>query len=556
MQHLNQPKLQPNAFTPQVFFDKNTFIIPAVIPAILQKQAIYKAQRLEMLNNYRRYVQAYNDNIATYNEQVAKENAKVYTFIEQHNLHRAAAAAQENFKERIGKVSIYEYNKAATLTNTTTQKPIIPLLKHTKVAKSSEHIFALLLFAYAMQIDQKNNILERCGATTTRGIQKVEVNPYELANTVIDGVNTLPYHTNTIRNHITRLRDAGILINYEFRGHAKPVNYHINSAILEIFDEIPRKNINAENQVVKSEILQTLYHKRIDTRTIKDKNNIIVPVDNTAQLKELIKQLPSGNNKNINDKNTQEHVQKNTNQGPAAAENIPEITRFLETKIEDEHEFCAQLSKNHYKNYRFTHRKHFEHELYRGVMDADAFRELLIQTFIKISAPIWKDASNINAGCWYNAYQLINETMLINPNGSTPSKQVLMYQFDNLVYRITWAKRFYNKFENYRALYPSLYFDPTRKTKKSGGFAYTLNALKKHQVHHENRQKRKEALNKAANRRNYKYHAIELVERKIKAVKNNRATMLELCDYVSNNAHIPQEVKSNLPKYIERIFKN
>src|SRR5690606_31152418 len=105
-------------------------------------------------------------------------------------------------------------------------------------------------------------------------------------------------------------------------------------------------------------------------------------------------------------------------------------------------------------------------------------REILIQTVIKISAPIWANHNNVTIATWRSAYNTLNDTQFLNPNGTVPGKNVLMYKFDNLVWRLKYAKAYFRKHTEFNALYPSQYFDPTRKTAKSGGFAYTIEALK------------------------------------------------------------------------------
>src|SRR5690606_14982106 len=121
-------------------------------------------------------------------------------------------------------------------------------------------------------------------------------------------------------------------------------------------------------------------------------------------------------------------------------------------------------------------------------------------------------------------------------------KNVLMYKFDNLVWRLKYAKAYFRKHTEFNALYPSQYFDPTRKTAKSGGFAYTIEALKTKQNYQEERKKRQEIRNHKAASRNKQYNAIELVEKKINALKNGKISIVELHDYVKNNASIPQNV--------------
>lgn len=560
--------LKTNTTTPQlqVAFSKkeNTIEVGkhAIVPKIIAHQSIYLAQRREMLEKYRHYVQQYANACPELNKTVIEYNSKVISHIEQTNNKEWAIGATEAFKSDLGKCSTIEYNQAAKARNIELAQPLIKLKKYVPVKKSTEHVFSMLIFKYGMQIDEKNKILLNCGATTTRALQKVKVNHHELANTVIDDVNTLPYCKRTIHNHINRLVEAGILFDYTFRGREKPVEYHVNSLILTLFCNQKRKSLNSENQLFKYQFENNLHNNEIDTRTYKNKKEIIEPVNKQSRIKgtETLSgvlnqmQLSSKNdNHKNNNENTNTRKQPNFERQTTAADFLPKISEYLYQNIEDVQILMQKLTHGHYKNYRFIHRHQLEKEVYHGNLPKTEFRELLLQVFIKLSAPIYKN-STPNEGSWRKAWNIMSDEFLLNPNGSIPNKPVLMYKFDNLVYRITYAKRFFNKFPEFNALYPSQYFDPTRKQKKSGGFAYTIEALKKHQKSIENREKQKQKQVVAAQKRNYKLKAIELVEKQVNKLKNGKITIPQLHDYVSNNAHIPQDVKKNLPKYIQRIY--
>lgn len=538
---------------------KTTFQRAAIVPAILKKQSIFIKQRRNMLENYRSFVQQHNDKCNSNNKLVHKYNIDVNVFVEQHQLHQEQSKAIADFKETVGKVSVSEYNKAAQLFNNNNGKLLLLLKEHKPIRKAIEHTFAMIVHKYAMQIDEKNNILERCGATTTRGLQKVKINHYELANTTINGVLTLPYHERTIHNHIKRLVDAGVLFDYTFHGHQKPVEYHVNSQILQIFDVQNSKTLNTEKQAFKCENLKNLHNNEIVTRA--DLNNIKINknVDNHSLIKGEIDKLfqsmtlPKGND-------FYKITLKPKKFEKPAAEKIDEISpknqlsEFLRENTQDVQEFCEDLTKGVYDNHRFTLRKHLETEVYRGNMTNEEFRCLLVQEFLKIAGPIWKTTQPTIA-TWRKAYNLVFDTQIINNNGTIPSKNIALYMFDNLVWRLNYAKRFFRKFKEYQPLFPSQYFDPSRKTKKSGGFAYTIEALKKHQIHEKNREKRKQLQANQAAKRNLKYTAIELVEKKINALKNNKITLDELHNYVNNNSHIPIEVRAKLPLYIQRVYQ-
>src|SRR5690606_30093216 len=249
-------------------------------PIVLAKQSIYAQHRKAMLDNYRHYVQQYNEYCEQMNISVSNYNAKVYTFIEQHSMQDQSKFENTSIKKEYIRITIDEYNQEVEKANQDAGTLLLLKKKYSKIPKAIEHTFTMVLFKYAMQVDEKNRILESCNATTTRSLQKVTIHPHELANTVIGSINTLPYHKRTIQNHVNRLIEAGVLFDHEFYGTNKPSHYHINAKILVVFDSHFKNLITIENQPFKYGIEKDFHYNEIVTRTNKNKKKITEIVNN------------------------------------------------------------------------------------------------------------------------------------------------------------------------------------------------------------------------------------------------------------------------------------
>lgn len=560
--------INPTLATGQMYFSPGTndYGIAEIERPIIRKQQLFKKQRNSMLINFRKYCTAYRKRCPQLNKAVAQYNMQVDVFIEQNNLHTESQDAQAQFEAQFHKasISIDEYNKAVMLENNKQGKLLLKCKRHIPVPKSFEHTFVILIYKYAMQIDKKNNMYESVGATTTRALQRLQINFHELSTMNFDkDIDVLPYCKKTIQNHVDRFVEAGILIDYSFHGNKKPVQYLVNNQILEIYDAQNSKTLKFDNQAFNTDKKKDLRHKEIVTRTIINKKEIIASVDNNTmlikgQIDKLFDTKAFSNENESAVRSYQNTNPANDEKTTAPKENHAEIlgenSSFLYDLLEDKHVFVNDLREGKYDRYRFTIRKQLEREALHGQLTKEEFREVLIQTFIKLCAPIWKNATPYKSS-WYKAYNLINDQFILTNNNYTPSKTVAMYMFDNLVYRITFAKRYFNKFDNYNPLFPSEYFDPTRKSKKSGGFAYTLNVLIKHQQYQQNKDKKTQRQNLQAQKRNKRYHAIELIEKKLQQLKNGRTNINEVHNYVSTNANIPYDIAKQLPIFIQRTFK-
>ncbi len=555
-----------------------------VIPKIIQHQNIHLAQRRIMLEKYRHYVQKYANSCPILNKEVLQYNAKVMAHVEQTKNHDYAKQVTDAFNEDFNKVSIQEYNHAVRLRNIELAQPLIKLKKFTPVKKSTEHVFSMILFKYAMQVTEKNNILKSCGATTTRGIQKIQINHYELANTVIDEVFTLPYCKRTIHNHINRLVEAGVLFDYTFKGREKPVEYHLNAQILTLFCLKKRKPFCAQNQLFTFSFEKELHNNDIDTRTYINKKEIIEPVNKQSRIKDtetlsgVLSKMQLSEKTDNNQNNNRNTIQrsnsekeKHTSGANFGAKTQVDMASFLLKNIDDRQTLIEKFSHGHFKNWRFYENapkknpyalvtmQHLEYEQDYGIMLKADFLELLQQILFKMCGNIYRK-SNKNglfnyAGPSYKGYMQI-ETLLLNKNGTVPTKKVLLSTFKGLLWRIKFASNYYNS-KSITPLFINEYLDPTRTTSKEGGFAYTLQFYKNHlELQHFSEKviKTKQLQQEKAKVRKQKMKAIELVEKQINKLKNGQISIVKLHDYVSNNAHIPQSIKAKLPEYIQRAY--
>ncbi|WP_323028438.1 hypothetical protein [Gelidibacter japonicus] len=554
---IQSPQAQTHIYTGQIAFVQEKgaihYVRQDVTPKILTKQEIFKPQRNMMMDNYRHYVQQYANRCYAMNKEIIAYNKTVQSHIKETDSKDESIRRTEMLQSGLGKVSIEEYNEAAKIENKNNGRLLIELKKHVPIKKPTEAIFSMILFKYSMQINEKNAMLERCGAVTTRAIQKVKINPYELANTTINDVDTLPYTKRTIQNHINRLIDAGVLFNYTFNGSNKPVEYHVNNDILVIYDHKTQKTLTADNELFNSQGGKNFHHNEIVTRANKDKKKITEIVSKQFPLKEVLQSFVPHDNQSKKNKSTNPPIAK---KDAPAAEKSAKNSEFLREMTLPSQTLIQQLTNGDHDNYRMDPNliNGLEREALHGNMNTREFRELLLQIFIKMSAPIWK-GKNVYMGVWAKAYMLMDDEFLLNFNGSVPSKMNAIHFFNNLVWRLTYAKDYFRNFTEFRPLFPSDYFDPTRKLKGSGGFAYTLEALKDQMEYENAAKKRKEKRERDAVPRNKAITARRLVEKKINEVVKGNITVSQLHDYVKNNAHIPQDYIMNLPNMLAKAFK-
>lgn len=548
-----------------IFYNKDQEFIaePAQItPKIIKHQRILTQQRRNMLFKYRAYVEAYRKQIERLNMEVVKYNANVIAFTEQNSLQDTATKNNKSLSKKINKISVTCYNQAVEQLNNNTKEPLLLKQKHKPVPKSHEHTFAIILFKYAMQIEAKNKTLQQAGATTTRALETVTINHYELANTQINDVLTLPYCKRTMHNHVNRLVEAGVLFSYEFHGSKKGVSYHINPQILEVFDQKTSKTLNTENQFFTYAKMQNFHNNEIVTRAFINKININDNVNKhsrkrtkeatpLSQLLGFKKPIQDANNKNTKRANVEKSLTTKQETIAPGAQKINQRSTFLLAQLQDVNDLCVDLQDQKHKKHRFLLKDHLEKEALTGNLTRHEFRELLIQEFLKLAAPIWKNTTPY-AASWRKTYNFLNEKALKTANNNIPSKANLLYLFESLLWRITYAKRFFNRFPTYNVPFPGDYFNPDKNT---NSFKYTHKFYLDHKKRETIKAEKAKADRAKALKSNQRYKATQLLYKQVKKLKNGTINMSQLHDYATQNSHIPSDLVHQIPKIIENVYK-
>ena len=518
----------------------------------------------ETMQRYRIFVHTYNSKVGTLNKQVKAYNKRVHDFIDQHNLKLQAVIAESNFKEQKNNgiynkvLSTADYNALVKTTNASML--LLTKEKYKRVKQPQETTFEVVLWLYSQQLIKLRKQLQRLSDGVTVAFPKAQTNSYEIANFTKDGVPRVLNCQDTILNHIHRLREAGVLVEYQSRGGKKPVNYFINEAIFVFRDN--KKGLT-ENQQVSDSKKEKLLLYSVDTRTFtKEIIKKVGNVDNHSQEAEVISFADEkiSKNKNTYKNTTKDEPIKISNQNAGKlgrGENFPknELSEYLRSQVQYTSVLLQSLTAHHYDNYSFSAsnmNRRLTTESTNGAMSKEEFRELLLQQFLKLAAPIWK-GKDVYYGSWHRAYQQIDDEYLRNPNGSIPRKETQLYMFGYLVYRITRAKRFFKSKKQYQIHFPCIYFDTTRKLPSEGGFAYTLEWLKQYQKYKDMRIARKQQRATKAGARRRVMTAEEKVRTKVKQYIKGEFTLPQVYHYIEQNKGIPNYFVSEVPRILNTL---
>ncbi|WP_298510561.1 hypothetical protein [uncultured Kordia sp.] len=595
---------QDHNFTATGHNGSGLIIIKDQIPKKTSRPYILSEDRLEMLKRYRKYVNGYNDLVKERNKAILAYNKSVVEFIETNNLKKQAAIAKSNFDNRSHKgiktkwYATKNYNSLVESQNG--NMLLLPKRKYQKVSAMHERTFEVILWQYGNQLTDLRNHLKTLDTKLGVNFPKVRITSTGISNLTNDGQPRILYTSRTVQNHIYRLRDAGIIIDYTFHGTKKPVNFFINTAIFCIHEKSLTTN---ENQSVTYFLTKKVRDKSEDTRTFtkeiikkvgnvdnhsqeaevnsfavgKNKNTYKItkedePLKTSKQNFENYKSIykntkedepinfseqNSENYKNNNKITEQDKHQKKSNQNAdklGGGENFPKnhLSEYLRNQILHRSELLQALTEHHYDEYSFSAsnmNRRLESEAINGAMSREEFRELLLQLFLKMAAPIWKDM-NVYYGSWHNAYIQIDDEYLQNPNGSIPKKETLLYMFGFLVYRINRAKRFFKSKEQYKIYFPCIYFDATRKKANEGGFTYTLEWLKQYQKYKDMRATRKQQNATKAGARRKQQTNEEKIRKQIKLYLKGAITLPQVYNYIETNRGIPNYFVGEVPRIL------
>lgn len=508
-----------------------------------------EAKELTM-NNFRKFKYAHNTkakkdnkNIAEYNNNIASPcNSRLATqFLNDYS----------HLKPEQYNLLVEKFN---TKNGMVLKKKRIPML-----ANQHEMTFETLLNFYIKQLKDWNLKRMNTGHSTRmlkKEMLKLEVNTRALAIHKLSGVPRLDVCVKTARNRIKRLRELGLLTNYIYRGHKLPVCVNFNPSILVVFDFNQPKRSSTEKIGFNEQKGKNLPNKRNTTRTeLKEKekkrNDHISFITNELK---LFKNDYAAHSYKItrNVKNSEQ---------PKWSQNSHKISKnsdSLEYLIKDRWELSKELSENVYQDYSPIIYPRLLKEVQYGSMSKEDFRELCIQDFIKTSAKIWKKCDSVYPSSWMKAMEILDQRLFktnFQGNNGMFHKEKIVEHLTKYRFLITWANQWFikNKYKN--ILYPNLYFDNTRTTKKEVGFFALGFVWKKHQdkvkKNHEDRVIR----NRNASIRKEKISNRRKFDRYLSKYNKGKIDFNALLTYCKNNLplefyeNIEYLISDNSPKY-------
>ena len=200
------------------------------------------------MSNFSSYVNSYNEtcriknkDVKSYNQLVKAQNlvGKVTEIDKKRALNK--------FNEEHNSEFVKDYNQAINQHN---QKFSLKLNKRLfqSIKWNSTLYFKAILGFYVSQIKRNNLMRMKSNVTTTRSLERVSINSYELANCQSKNELLNLAHAKTFQRHAKRFREAGILTDYIFINSKKPVYANINPEILAISDGNSPKSQNTKNQ--------------------------------------------------------------------------------------------------------------------------------------------------------------------------------------------------------------------------------------------------------------------------------------------------------------------
>lgn len=508
----------------------------------------------DTMDNYERYIAAYNDQVLQENADVKKYNMLVDAMLKAKKADlKAVKLLQQDFKKDNNALFVRHYNKKVEQYNTT-HGPTLHKRKFVQVKWNSILIFKAILGFYTSQI-KKNNLTRRNGRiTTVRQLEKVKIDSNQLANATVDGTIRNPIHKKTFQRHTKRLREAGVLTDYTFINSQKPILCNINPKILVISDIENSKTQNTQKQ----SFTQIGSTKRTDnnhtTRTNKD--NIKMKEDFITKSSENASN--NGNETHIY-KNTSRSNEKIETQANQAAKNSSfeqqqiikahQTSAILRNKILDQIEFAEKLHANHFEHYTKIPLNVLVNEVKYGTLDKEEFRLVVIQDTIKQLAKRWANMPNLHIGSWVNALKIIDANWLVTFNGFVFNKPTILEHAQQYNWRAKYVNRWFKKNTNRRILYPSEYFNPNRTHSFECGWQFTAQKYKATVT--KAPQLRTEAKTEAKKRKAYNVKLKQL-KTQVRMYADGKKTIDDVQFYLETNG-FPESIKKLLASEINKF---
>lgn len=516
------------------------------------------------MDNYRQFVHEYNKQVAEENKAINKYNKSV---VKPSETDTKTLWLVVDFKTTNAHLFTRQYNELVAEQNEKLKTNYIPKKRIQTIKYTTELVFNVLVGFYISQLKTRNNYLLQMNRPTSvlkKSLPKLTIDQRKLATHKIADIPRLNFCKKTAQNHIKRLREAGVLINYTYINQNKPIAVNFNPHIVEVLDGNPPKSKTSENHFFKDVSGKKLPDNSDTTRTflLKEKeikecakhtieksgsmlqierNSDVCPADgykNTTAISKTSETRPRENSAHIRSilpdflkKDRKKQGAKNT------------ITENFIHRLQDDKTLAEQLANGDFDNYKGLRYDYLlKVELY-GNLTSEEFKAVMIQDFIKVSAKIWKQ-HNVYVGEWKKAINYLNDTLFKN----ITQKSTLIQKLQEYRWKLNFARKWFIK-SNVSALYPSLYFDTTRTESKEIGFFGLHKVWKTHCKYLENKSKNQQRNKTQRNVRKRKLLAQQKLTTAIKKYETGKYSENELYQHIK--LHLPVDFLIALPSLMK-----
>jgi len=498
------------------------------------------------MDNYRIYISQYNEKIRIANGEISKHNAEVDRYRQENDLTEVQKQYSNIFCLKNWGKRPAEYNQLADQFNQE-YGLLVRKRKLATVKYATELVFKQIMHIYSTQLAKQTAAYMQLGTSEAKPVKKLEINAWHITELKRNEVASIDICIQTVRNHRERLEEAGVLIDYSFRGHEKGVRMAINPQILSIFDAKTQKLARAGNQQLNPETLKDFVDKQIVYKT--NKRNIKKKENGGAASPD--KGTPSAALSFVFYKNIPRQGAKKD--APAAAENVKVLTlseRFSANLIPDQ-ELALRLSSGYYNSYTPIDIRHFHTEAYNGTLTRDEFKEVVVQEFFKNAAKLYRNTTPY-PGSWKKAINSWMEKQFTFKNGNetgTYNKSLIADKLSEFRWRIQHAHKWFMK-SGVKTLYPSDYFDFSRQDPKEIGFEYTKKAWQNHLKYIKSNPEKKRKDAKKAEQRLTQINHSKKFEAQLNRFLKNKISVEDLFD---NVAKMPPQYSAKLSETLLKL---
>ncbi len=551
--------LQVSQYKKQGVQAENAIIKNSSRLSLLTYPIINTAAFRATMDNYMMYVQQYNINILPkLNIEVDNHNNLVEAYNKENNATKLEIAAlTKKFRNHIketygcGITTTTNYNEYLAAFNADNIVKI-PKRKHHKIKMASKEVFACILSHCSFKLKKRNLSRMQHGERTVLTPEdgfSFPITAFSLTNLKIKvpgldiDVPKLDVCQKTVRNHISRFIDCGVIKNYKYRGYQLAPEMTINPEILQILEG----DIPYQKQLPQGALRKTFPVNSSSYSTENEnKDNKAISKENALDKEELkavehVRSILNPNASNSDGSNSVElnFYRNNKKQGYAASPKRKKIAAKKEKKItvrasfqelidKNTYETANQLAAGAYDNYKPLPMQHLHDEANKGGLLKAQFRKIVMYDFLFTAAKLWK-GKNVYVGEWINTIKYF-ETYFLNGPGGIFKKQTQIDRLVALRWRVNWANSYCMRHPEFKLLYPSSYFDHARKNSYDGGFAYTNRHYQKHLNYLETNNKER----KTSRRNAYQREITHKIRLKVREYIRGKRSFEKLTEYVEN----------------------